>query len=346
MKKLNSEQKCYYLYVVLKKFSSEEHKLTFNEINSHMEECFGGRTYREAFRRHIKILKELGMDISDYGENGEGYYLREQQFEPWEQKLLIDLVCRSYSISRRITQRLIDKIMGLHNQYTKYALQKGFDFICTPKTVNEEVPYTMDKLRRAYLGNKKVRFTYYDYDMTGALVPRKKEGIIREYKGSPYALINKKNCYYSVINIDRFENLSNYRVDRMKQVEVLEEDAKPITECRGCRKGLNLEEYAGKCFNMFVGNEVKVTLEIDKRQLNFIIEELGDQVKIVEKEQKEQNKQEEDTYLATFRANEGEGLVKWILQMGDQARVVAPDSLVVQVREKIAAMNKRYQPRH
>ena len=342
MEKMNGMQKFLCFYEIIKKFSSEEHPLSFNEINKHMEKVCGERTNRQAVRKYIKSLRGLDVDISDYEENGEGCYLRDRHFEPWEQKLLIDLVCRSYSIPRKVTQRLIDKIAGLHNEYTGYALKKGFDISCTPKTVNEEVPYTMDKIRRAYLENKKVRFTCYDYDITGSLVPRKKEGVIREYKGSPYALVNKKNCSYAVINIDLFEDLSNYRVDRMKQVEVLEEDAKPVTECMGYSKGLKIEEYAGKCFKMFVGEEVKVTLEIDKSQVNFIHEELVEWESSVEKNQ--EKGQEKDVYIVTFKAHEGEGLVKWILQMGEHARVMGPEVLVDRVREKITAMNKRYQP--
>jgi len=342
MEKMNGMQKFLCFYEILKRFSSEEHPLNFNEINKHMEKVCGERTNRKAVRKYIKSLRELDVDISDYEENGEGCYLRDQHFEPWEQKLLIDLVSRSYSISRTISQRLIDKIAALHNEYTGYALRKGFDISCTPKTVNEEVPYTMDKVRTAYLEKKKVRFTYCDLDITGSLIPRKKEGVIREYEGSPYALVNKKNCSYAVINIDPFEDLSNYRVDRMKQVQVLEEEAKPVTECRGCTEGLNIEEYAGKCFKMFVGEEVKVSLEIDKSQVNFIHEELVEWESSMGKVREED--QEKDVYMVTFKAHEGEGLVKWILQMGEHARVMGPDPLVERVREKITVMNKRYQP--
>ncbi|MDY5797970.1 MAG: WYL domain-containing protein, partial [Eubacteriales bacterium] len=40
----------------------------------------------------VDLLKELGYDISDYKDNGVGYYLRERDFETSEIRLLMDAV--------------------------------------------------------------------------------------------------------------------------------------------------------------------------------------------------------------------------------------------------------------
>lgn len=55
----------------------------------------------------IDLLKRLGYDISDYSENGEGYFLREREFETAEVHLLMDAVYSHQAISQAQTQKLI-----------------------------------------------------------------------------------------------------------------------------------------------------------------------------------------------------------------------------------------------
>lgn len=336
MGKVSNKKKLLCFYNILRELSGEEDPLSYGEIKKHFQSRMGISITPRNVTDYAKELKDFEIDVSGPRENKQGYYLRDRKFEVWELKVITDLICRSFSLSQKNSQGLIDKVAGLHNNYTEYALKKEADISRTPKTMNEEVPYTVDKLQHACWEQKKVRFTYNDYDITGSLIPRRKAGKIREYVGSPYGMLNKKNCNYSIINIDPFTSLSNYRVDRMKGMEVLKEDAKPITEVWGYSRGLNIEEYAGKCFKMFVGKESKIILEIDKSLLNFMFEELGNWAKIVG------NDQDENTYLVTFIGKEGEGLIKWILQMGDKARVIAPYSLTEQVRKKIQAMAGHY----
>lgn len=337
MEKISSKKKLLCFYNILKELSGEEEPLTYEEINEHFQRRLGISITRRNVRDYVKELKDFEIDVSGFRENGQGYYLRDREFEVWELKVLIDLIRRCFFLSRNNSNRLIAKVAGLHNIYTANALKNEADISHTPKTVNDQVPYTIDKLQYACQNQKKVRFSYYDYDISGSLVPRKKGGKIREYTGSPYEMLCKKNCYYIIINKDPFKRLANYRVDRIKYLEVLEEEAKPVTEIWGYSRGLNIEEHAGKCFKMFVGPESNISLEIDKSLLNFRYEELDHRAKVVV------NDQDKDTYLLSFTGNLGEGLIRWILQMGDKARVIAPQSLVEAMRKKIQAMAKQYE---
>lgn len=336
MEKISSKKKLLCFYNILKELSGEEDQLTYEEINEHFQRRLGISITRRNVRDYVKELKDFKIDVSGFRENRQGYYLRNRKFEVWELKVLIDLIRRCFFLSKNNSERLIDKIAGLHNNYTEYALKKELDISHTPKTVNDQVPYTIDKLQYACQNQKKVRFKYYDLDISGALVPKRKNGKIREYTGSPYEMLCKKNCHYIIINMDPFNDLANYRVDLIKYLEVLEEEAKPVTEIWGYSKGFNSEEHAKKCFKMFVGPESNITLEIDKSRWKCINEELGLRVKVVE------NDQDQDTCLVSFTGNLGEGLIRWILQMGDEARVVAPKSLVEEMRKKIQAMAKQY----
>ncbi len=85
---------------------------------------------------------------------------------------------------------------------------------------------------------------------------------------------------------------------------------------------------------MFTGTDTKVVLEISRGILNFLIDELGDDVLL--------KSIGDGRYLATFSAKDGEGLAKWILQLGEEAKVVEPESLKEKIKEKLKKLQNIY----
>ena len=47
---------------------------------------------------------------------------------------------------------------------------------------------------------------------------------------SPYALIWKDDHYYLVCNNQKYDNLMNLRIDRMKKLEILDEPSRHFSE--------------------------------------------------------------------------------------------------------------------
>ncbi len=48
----------------------------------------------------------------------------------------------------------------------------------------------------------------------------------KKYIVNPYQMVANEGKYYLICNYDKYENLSNYRIDRMTDVEILGEKMK------------------------------------------------------------------------------------------------------------------------
>ncbi len=87
--------------------------------------------------------------------------------------------------------------------------------------------YNIDAIQRAISAKKKVRFRYFKYDN------RKKRVLQRDgrfYEETPLHLVYMDDCYYLVAWNDKHESTTNYRVDRMLNIDVSEEMQRVMNE--------------------------------------------------------------------------------------------------------------------
>ena len=89
------------------------------------------------------------------------------------------------------------------------------------KPENKQLFYTIDILDEAISKEKQVKFHYGLYGADKKLHPQKSsDGKIREYIINPYQIVATNGRYYLVCNYDKYDNLSNYRVDRIMDIEL------------------------------------------------------------------------------------------------------------------------------
>ena len=71
------------------------------------------------------MLKRLGFPISDWNENGKGYFLRNRTFEPQEVSMLCDLVKKEPSFTPQTKKRLTEKLQSFLNVYEKDNMDRS-----------------------------------------------------------------------------------------------------------------------------------------------------------------------------------------------------------------------------
>lgn len=75
--------------------------------------------------------------------------------------------------------------------------------------------------------------------------------------------------------------LINYRIDRIKNVNILSEDIDDLKHIEECKIKFNPVEYTKRSFKMYSGKEMsEIILETNERLLNVFIDELGNDVYI------------------------------------------------------------------
>ena len=261
------------LLKILYMYTDEFHPLRAPELVALLNEA-GVACERKAIYRDIECLNEFGVEIMQ-STFPPGYYCGERLFEMPELRMLIDSVKSSEFITEKKTAELIGKLKGLTSVHMAADLEDG-GMRGRPKNRNEVIYYNIDKLHSAIRCGKMVHFTYYRHVLhNGKPVARKSH----EFTVSPYALIWNDGKYYLVANYPKYDDLSHYRVDRMKTVDVLADDVRPLSEVSDFTDEFDEAEYVGRVFEMYAGSDpVDVKLKCRTRCLEHIVERFGQKV--------------------------------------------------------------------
>ena len=335
MKKVNNNIKFYTFIDILSTYSDENTSISIKEINHHMNNRIGVTLDRRTVYSYIKDMKEVGLDISSYNEETGGYHFINHRLEEHEIRILVDAISASKFVTKKKTIELVEKLSKLNSIYIKKDLTSQVFVDDRSKSKNEEIFINIDKINTAIRNKKQIAFNYYDYNSCINLVPRlNKKNDIKIYTVTPIATILKNENYYLVLVDKRHNDLSNYRVDRMKNVEIIDSDARRLDEIDDCKDGFNPAVYSKKSFKMFPGEESVVEIQFKKNLLNFMIDEFGDGIDIVDNE--------DGTYNGRFIAKVGKGLARWIFQLGNDAVVVSPHRLKQDIKCELIDMIDLY----
>ena len=340
MSKINNNIKFYTFIDVLSNFSDEDNSISIKEINEKLDKRIGITLNRRTIYSYIKDIndiydmKQLGLCVTSYDEETGGYHFIGHKLEEYEIKILVDAISSSKFITKEKTDKLIDKLYKLNSVYISIDSSKVF-IANRSKSINEEIFINIDKINRAIREKKQISFNYYDYNFIKKLVPRlNNEGNLKVYTATPVSMILKNENYYLVLASNKHSNLSNYRIDRMKNINILDEDARCLDDIKDCKGGFNVALYSKKSFKMFTGEEESVDIKFNSNLLNFMIDEFGDDIEI--------KKNDDGTYNGRFMAKVGKGLARWILQLGKDAVVLWPSRLKEEVREELVQMVNLY----
>lgn len=329
---------------ILKKYTDVNHRLSQKEILELLQKEYSMKADRKAVKRNLMNLIDFGYPISysesiRTGKNGEeeiiytDWYM-EHDLDDGELRLLIDSLLFSKHIPYSQCRELIKKLEGLSNIYFHAKVKH----ICTlPDTLpsNKQLFYTIDVLDEAITKGRKVVFHYCGYDVDKQLHPRKrKDGTIREYVVTPYQLAATNGRYYLICNYDKYDDLSNYRVDRITDIRILDEHAKPIERVLGEKERLQLADHMAEHIYMFTGKSIPVKFRANRYIINDIIDYFGLDAKFSEITN--------ESVIVTVRVNE-EDMFKWAVQYGDHAVILEPQSLRDRVRAAMKQAVKMYE---
>ena len=289
---------------------------------------------RHTITGYINKAMETDHDIIKIQGHKNKYYVNTPILEEYELKFIVDCLSANKCITHKKTKELEEKLCNFIDRKTREKIYKSALVENRSKTRNEEIFYNIDKITKAINTKCKIQFNYVELNEKRVLIVKTKDGCKRIYKAIPLHLHIKNENYYLMLIIEGKNTIAFYRVDRMVSVEVLDEEIN-YKDYIKCYENFNPIEYSLKCFKMYTGDkEIKVSLLIEKWMINFLIDELGDRVKI--------HKLESGKHLAEFTVFYSEGLVSWILGLGTSAKVIGPKVLKDEVIAKLKSISNSY----
>lgn len=329
----NPKQKVKLLFLaeIFMKYSDEKHCLPIKAIEEKLLEK-GVPCERKSIANDITILKEAGMDIRKGNIPSRGFYLAERQFVMAELRMLIDAVQSSPFISRKKTRDLSEKLLSLTSESQAELLKKQVYTDVRKKSDNEEILHNIDTLQNAINQGKKVRFIYHHRQLVNN-IPVFDAG--KDFIISPYATMWDSDKYYLVGNYEKYNDLSHYRIDRMKRVEILKDDVRPFQQVCNYAERFDVADYANKVFNMFSGDKPEpIELECEMPLLDSIIETFGLNIPY--------KQISDDKFSVRVYAVANEGFARWVLNFAGGVVVKSPASLVQILRKIVFKMNMTY----
>lgn len=309
------------LLELLRKNTDESHPMTTSQICAALSEI-GIPCDRRTLSQDISTLNALEYEIMVTMVGHEkGYYVEDRSFSVPELKILIDAVHASSFITEKKSEELIEKIASLGGAHRAEVPKRNMVCFNTRKHSNEKIYYTIDCLEDAILNQKKVIFLYFDLNEQGERIYRR-DG--HHYVVEPIALVFNEDNYYLMCYSSRHDGTSNYRIDKMDAVEIIDESC--------CDKAITLRdevsEYTEQAFKMFGGPLEDVVLEFDRSLIGVVLDRFGEDTKITPLG--------DSKCIAPVKVRISSVFWGWIFQFGKQMRILSPDTVTNEYKNQIS----------
>ena len=302
--------KILYILKMLEECTDEAHPMTTAEMIRRLD-AEGISCERKTIYSDIASLIDFGYDIIQVSNRrGGGYYLASRDFEIAELKLLVDVVQSSRFITPKKSRELIRKLEKIAGRHDAGKLQRQVYVAGRIKTENESIYYNIDNIHKAIQEDRRITFTYLEWNLKKQLVPR---GEMRQV--SPWALIWREENYYLAAYDAKDGVLKHYRVDKMGNVEVSGEKREGLEQF----ERQDLAAYTNRTFGMYSGEEETVTLRFPNRLVGVVLDRFGREADL--------RPMDENTFRIRVRVAVSGQFFGWLCGIGSEAQIEAPDHI-------------------
>ena len=324
---MNQKLKLHFLREIMLRKTDKDHAITLAEIKEELAKR-EVTAERKSLYSDLNDLENFGITVEGEQKNN-GYYYKvvKRDFEIAELKLLVDAIQSSKFITERKSRELIKKIEGFASEHEAKKLQRQVYVQGRIKTMNESVYNSVDAIHEAIENNKKIRFKYLRWNIKAELEERRGG---EWYVISPWALTWDDENYYMVAFDNYDQKIKHYRVDKMKQIELLEDRR----DGKEAFKGFDMAAYSKMNFGMYSGRKEKVRIEFNNYMVGVFIDRFGKDISIIPAGDNSSCIHVDVAVSPQFFA--------WILRLGDEVKVTGPDSVVEEMKEYVRGFLERY----
>lgn len=327
---------------ILQRYSDEDHRLSQKDIVDMLKKDYDMTIDRKTVRRNILDLIGCGYNI-EYSEKirmipakdpltgedmtEESYvwtdFYFEHQFTDGELRLLIDSILFSNHVPYNQCRQLVEKLEGLSNVYFRSRVGH-ITRLQDSRTDNKQLFLNIELIDEAIGKNRKISFKYLEFGTDKkAHIKKRTDGRERIYKISPYQMAAKEGKYYLICNYDKYDDISNYRVDRITDIKILDEPAKPFESLNFSNgQALDIAGYMKEHPYMYSGKNVKVKFRINRPMISDIIDIFGTDVSFSD---------EDDTGVTVSAVTNEQAMEQFAKNFAPDVIVLEPKSL----REKV-----------
>lgn len=344
-KKPGQKYKSLIVWNLLLKRTDETHALGISEIKDMLEE-YGITAERHSVSRDIKDLLELlnkdqeilvqERDLLnyevEYDPSLHGYKVTRRPYEFDDLRLLAECVRASKFISKRQEEGLLAAIESMCSEHQIQELKNEVYLIGRTKTTNKYIMGYMLTINQAIRENRKIIFKYQKYslkDRTQQVERRRGAAYIL----SPFKLLINEGNYYLLAYDSKKQDMRTFRLDRMKEVAMLNEPREGEAEF----EKIDLRTYTQRVFSMFGGEQKRVSIRFINPLLDTVVERFGFGAETF-------YKLDDNThFIVTTDVEISDQFYGWICGFRKKATIVSPPDVVSDFQNFLDDIYGRYE---
>lgn len=309
-----------YILKILQEYSDEEHLLTQQDIINKLYNGYGIECERKSVGANIDCLIDFGYDII---KQKNGCYLASRDFDRSEISFLVDAIFSCKAINGKQAKDLSSRLSKTLSVYQRQKYKYLYKTEEVARTISKELFLNVEIISEAIERGKKIVFHYNKVSKPDS----------KRYFVNPYFMYNNQGKYYLVCGFHEKSGLANYKVDKISNISILEEDLLPIEKVEGYEQGLDISKYINENIYAFGGKAVRAVLRLySSNMLDYLFEWFDNNTRVFEKE---------GALFAEVIANEN-ALVYWCLQYGDNVELVSPQKTREEIKKIVTLMSERY----
>ena len=164
-------------------------------------------------------------------------------------------------------------------------------------------------IHEAINGDRKIGFRYFEYTVAKE---RRFRHDGKEYRISPFALVWDDENYYMVGYDGDADQLKHYRVDKMTNIRLLEEQRQGDESFAQ----LDTAAYSRKMFSMFAGQEETVHLRFSDHLIGVVLDRFGKDITVFPRQ--------EGTFDVYVKVALSPQFYGWLFAFGSDVQILSP----------------------
>ncbi len=314
--------KLLYIRQILEEETDAEHGLTMSQLLERLD-SFGIPAERKGVYRDLQTLRDFGLEIQTYQRNPVEYALIRHDFTLSELMLLVDAVESCKFLTRRQSNALTTNLKLFASDHQRALLSRRIHVQDRITSKNDSVFEHIDTLHEAMHRHKKIEFMYYRLGIDGKPTATHNG---KPHVVTPVLISYADGFYYLTAWNDNHEAMTEFRIDRMKQLRITDLRSTTNDEITHFVFDGNQHEYFGR----FNGEPVTATLLVDADHVEIVMDRFGKAAMF--------SVVDESTAKAIVKIRKSQQFFGWIAGLGNTVRIDGPASLAEDYRAYLQSL--------
>lgn len=333
----NQKLKALYVAKYFLEYSDENHSVSAGDIVDYLRDEYNISTERRSIYRDISVLRdEFGFDI-DGGQGGK-YRLLSRQLEIDDLRIIAECVQATKFISEPKSREIVEALTQFCSIYQAEQLRNDIYLCDRIKSMQKGTLNIISIINAAMALRRdgkphtpqKICFNYLKHTIKNI------NATIEKYNGekyvvSPYRLLINDGNYYLLAYSDKDREIRTYRIDRMKNVCLVDAPRAGADEFAA----IDIKTYTTRVFSMMPGKPARVSIRFDNSLLDTAIERFGTTTAFYREDG-------ENNFVVSADVDVSEQFFAWICLFGSKARIISPLSAVKSMKLYLTSILENY----